>query len=354
MKRGKYMNSTRVANRKKRKKTTPLKRFFKVLLTLLLITSIAGLGYAAYIAFTIKNVAQGSYEELDRGEKSELREEKVTLKSDPVTILLMGVDDYVKNDKGRTDTLLLVTLNPITKEVATLSIPRDTRAYIPEIESKDKINAAYAYGDEQGTIDAVQELLDVPVDYYIKTGVQGFQDVIDELGGITVTVPFDFKQVDLKNKYVYFKEGKMKLDGREALAFVQMRKEDPRGDFGRNERQQEAIRAIADEAISLNTLTKANRVIETIGANIKTNIQLNEFLGLRTFYDEIKNQEFKRLEIKGEDRMINGIYYYEPDKDSLQEVGDEIRRILSATELTQTTDPNNTTSNTTENDTTNN
>lgn len=342
-----------MSNRKK-KKTTPFKRFLKVLLTLVLIVAIAGLGYAGYIAYTIKNVAQDSYEELERGDKSELREEKVTLKSDPVTILLMGVDDYVKNDKGRTDTLLLITLNPITKEVAILSIPRDTRTYIPDIERKDKINAAYAYGDEQGTIEAVQELLDVPVDYYIKTGVQGFQDVVDELGGITVTVPFDFKQVDLKNNYVYFKEGQMELGGREALAFVQMRKEDPRGDFGRNDRQQEAIRAIADKAVSLNTLTKANKVIKTMGDNIQTNIQLNELLGLRTFYDEIKNQDFKRLNIEGHDDMINGIYYYIPEEQSLQEVGDEIRRILSETETAQATDPSSTTDNTTENETTNN
>ena len=254
----------------------------------------------------------------------------------------MGVDDYVKNDKGRTDTLLLVTLNPVTKDVAILSIPRDMRTYIPDVERKDKINAAYAYGDEQGTIEAVQELLDVPVDYYIKTGVQGFQDVIDELDGITVTVPFDFKQVDLKNKYVYFQEGEMKLDGREALAFVQMRKEDPRGDFGRNERQQEAIRAIADKAVSLNTLTKADRVIETIGSNIKTNIQLKELLGLRNFYNEIKNKQFERLEIKGEDRMINDIYYYEPDKESLQEVSDEINRILSLSPSNQESTTNST------------
>ena len=73
------MNHTRSRYRK-RKKTTPFKRFLKLFLTLILIIGIAGLGYAGYISYTIKNVAQGSYKELDRGEKSELREEKVTLK----------------------------------------------------------------------------------------------------------------------------------------------------------------------------------------------------------------------------------------------------------------------------------
>lgn len=325
------MDSSRTGNRKN-KKSTPFKRFLKGFFILILIVVIGGASYAAYLGYTIKEVAKGSFKELDRGQKSELREDVVTLKSDPVTILLMGVDDYQEHDKGRTDTLALIALNPKTKEVEILSIPRDTRVYLPDVNRKDKINAAYAYGDEQGTINAVQDLLNVPVDYYIKTGVQGFKDVIDQLGGITVDVPFDFKQVDLKNKYVYFKKGPMDLSGREALAFVQMRYEDPNGDFGRQERQQIVLKAMADKALSLNSLTKANQVIESLGSNVKTNIQLHELLGLRTFYDEIKNQEFKRLEIKGEDKKINGIWYYEADKQSIQEVGDELRRILDINE----------------------
>lgn len=329
-----------ITRSRQRKRKSPFKRFLKVFLILILFVAVAGLGYAAYTAYTIKDVAKKSYEQLDRGKKSELRTKQVTLKDDPVTILLMGVDDYQKNDKGRTDTLMLFALNPKTKEVDMLSIPRDTRTYIPKIQRKDKINAAYAYGNEEGAVEAVQQLLDVPVDYYIKTGVQGFQDVIDQLGGIKVNVPFNFKQVDLKNRYVYFKKGPMDMSGREALAFVQMRKEDPRGDFGREERQQEAIRALADKAISLNTLTKANSVIRTLGSHVKTNLELNELLGLRTFYDDIKNKQFNRLEIKGQDAMINGIYYFEPNKQSINEAGNELKRVLEIGQNNQTSSSN--------------
>jgi polyisoprenyl-teichoic acid--peptidoglycan teichoic acid transferase len=316
------------SGKRKNKKRTPFKRFLRFFLILLLVFVVGGLAYAGYTAFNIKNVADKSYKEINKNGKSKLREEKVTLKDDPVTILLMGVDDYVKNDKGRTDTLLLLTLNPKTKEVAMLSIPRDTRTYLPVKRKKDKINAAYAYGNEEATVDAVQQLLDVPVDYYIKTGTSGFQDVVNELGGINVNVPFDFKQVDLKNRYVYFKKGEAHLNGRQALAFVQMRKEDPRGDFGREERQQEAIRALGDKAISLNTLTKANKIIETLGSHISTNISLREFMGLRTFYEEIKNNSIQRLALKGDDRRINGIYYFIPSQESLREVGDKLKGIL--------------------------
>jgi polyisoprenyl-teichoic acid--peptidoglycan teichoic acid transferase len=319
------MKTSRSGKRRSNKKK---KRFLRFFLTFIIFIGICGLAYAGYVAYTINKVAKNSYSELDRGGKSELRGKKVTLKDDPVTILLMGVDDYVKNDKGRTDSLMLMALNPKTKELSILSIPRDTRTYIPTTGKKDKINAAYAYGSEKGTIDAVQNFLDIPVDYYIKTGVNGFKDLVDELNGITVDVPFDFKQVDLKGKYVYFHQGEMHLDGREALAFVQMRKEDPRGDFGREERQQQAIKALADEAISLNTITKANRVVETVGSHVKTNIQLGELMGLRNFYNKMQNKEFNRLTLKGQDAKINGIYYFEPSQSSIEEIQTELRRIL--------------------------
>lgn len=333
------MNGTR-SGKRKAKKVTPFKRFLRFFLVFVLLVGISGLAYAAYTAWNIQRVANESYSALKRGDKSELRDKQVTLKKDPVTILLMGVDDYVPGDKGRTDTLMLLAVNPKTKEIGMVSIPRDTRTYIPDRGKYDKINSAYPFGNEEGTVEAVQHFLDVPVDYYIKTGVSGFQDVVDELGGIDVNVPFDFKQVDLKNRYVRFKKGPAHLDGRAALAFVQMRKEDPRGDFGREDRQQTAIRALADKAVSLDTLTKANQIIETAGKTIKTNIQLDEFLGFRNFYDELKNKKFTRFQIKGSDEYINRIYYFKPDPASVQNVRDEFRRILEI-DQTNSSDQNN-------------
>jgi polyisoprenyl-teichoic acid--peptidoglycan teichoic acid transferase len=315
------------ANLRKRKKRS-LRRWVKFLMIIFLLFIAIGLSYAGYLAYTINEVANDSYKELDRGKTSELRAEAVTLENDPVTILLLGVDDYVKEDKGRSDAILLLTINPGTKEIALLSIPRDTRTYIPEIGEKNKINHAYAYNGIDATIETVQEMLDVPVDYYIKTGVNGFQDVVDELGGIEVEVPFDFTQVDLKNRKVYFEEGPMELDGREALAFVQMRKKDPEGDFGRQKRQQEALRAISEKALSINSLSKADDIIKTAGENVETNISLSELMGLRNFYKEIQNRNFTTLKLEGQDDKINGAYYFVPDEDSLFEIESELKRIL--------------------------
>ncbi|MBW8350275.1 LCP family protein [Bacillus sp. IITD106] len=314
------MDQSRTAKRKKRK---GLKIF---LITLLIIILGAPIGYGIYLMNTIKTAADNSFVEVER-EKSPYREEEVKLGKDPVSILLVGVEDYL-GDSGRSDALMLITLNPETKEIALLSIPRDTRTYIEVEGKKDKINHAYAFGGLKASIETVESLFEIPVDYYVETNIKGFQDVINELGGITVDIPFDFKQVGLDNKMIYFKEGKMDLNGREALAFVQMRKEDPRGDFGRQDRQQIALKAIADKALSVTSLSRADDVIKAAGAHTRTNIPLKELMGMRNFYNEIRNQEFTKLELKGEDTYIDRIYYYEPDQDSLEEVTAELKRIL--------------------------
>ncbi|MBM7714965.1 LCP family protein required for cell wall assembly [Bacillus thermophilus] len=316
------MEQTRLIKKKKKRKKLKIFVFFIILLLVG-----APLTYGGYLFFTIKNAAGKSYTELER-EKSEYRIEDVKLGKDPVSILLIGVEDYLEDGPGRSDALLLVTLNPETKEVATLSIPRDTRTYIKTEGKKDKINHAYAFGGVQATIQAVEDLFELPVDYYVETNIKGFQDIVNELGGITVDVPFDFKQVGMDGNMIYFNQGEAKLNGREALAFVQMRKEDPRGDFGRQERQQIALRAIADKALSISSLAKIDNAIDAVSDSTKTNISLNELLGLRNFYNEIKNQEINILQLEGEDTRINDVYYFVPHTESINEVRNELSQIL--------------------------
>ncbi|MBS4206743.1 LCP family protein [Bacillus sp. FJAT-50079] len=323
------MEQSRISKRKKRK---GLK---KLIFFLLIVVVLVPLCYVGYLFTTIKTAADKSYVELER-KKSEYRVEDVKLGKDPVSILLVGVEDYL-GDNGRADALMLITLNPETKEIALLSIPRDTRTYIEVKNKKDKINHAYAFGGLDSTIQAVEDLLEIPVDYYVETNISGFQDVVNELGGISVDVPFDFKQVGMDGKMIYFTEGKMNLNGREAMAFVQMRKEDPRGDFGRQDRQQEALKAIADKALSINSITKADNLVNAVSDNTKTNIPLTELFGLRNFYSEIKNQEINRLELKGEDSKIDGIYYYQPYEDSINEVSLALKDVLEISNIASDT-----------------
>src|SRR5699024_210933 len=132
-----------------------------------------------------------------------LRDKIVDPKFDNVSVLIMGVDASDKRENAetaRTDTLMLATLNKDAKSVKLLSIPRDSYVYIPEVGYETKINHAHAYGGHKAAIDTVENLLNIPVDYYVKVNFEAFIDVVDAIDGITVDVPYDFREQDSTDK----------------------------------------------------------------------------------------------------------------------------------------------------------
>jgi LCP family protein required for cell wall assembly len=274
--------------------------------------------------------ANNSYSALDRGEKSKLRETSVKVNEDPFSILLMGVEDYSSGgDNGRTDTLIVLTVNPELQTIKMVSIPRDTRVTIPEEDKTTKINHAYVYGGKELTIETTEDLMEIPIDYYAQVSFQAFKSIVDELNGVTVNVPFDFyENSDENGERIYFEEGKAVLDGEEALAYARMRKRDPRGDFGRNERQQEIITAIMAKATSPANLFKIDEVATHIGDNVETNFRISDALALQQKYPNINAKSIEKLAIEGSDEYIGGIYYFVPDEEELDEVKTELKTHL--------------------------
>ncbi|MCS0543754.1 LCP family protein, partial [Aeromonas veronii] len=170
-----------------------------------------------------------------------------------------GVDD-TEGGLGRSDVLMLVTVNPKTKDISLISIPRDSRTYIPELGRKDKINHSFSNGGVTSTIETVTEMLDIPIDYYVQVNMESFKDIVDAVGGITVNNDLDFSY----DGYT-FNKGQLSLNGSEALAYSRMRKEDPRGDFGRQERQRQVIMGVIDKGASFSTLTNFGDIMGAIG-----------------------------------------------------------------------------------------
>ncbi|HZH62824.1 MAG TPA: LCP family protein [Metabacillus sp.] len=313
----------RYKNIKQKKKRKIWKRiFFFLLLMVIGITS-----YTGYTIYKTYNAANQSYQQLNRGEKSKLREAPVKVNEDPFSILLMGLEDYSSDgENGRTDTLIVVTVNPTHQTIKMVSIPRDTFVTIPEEGRKTKINHAYAYGGKESTIDTVEDLLDIPIDYYAVVSFQAFKSIVDELGGVTVNVPFDFyEKSDEDGKRIYFKQGEAELDGEEALAYARMRKRDPRGDFGRNDRQKEIISAILDKATSPNNLFKIDELAVHIGNNVETNFKISEAIALQKNYPNINSNSIEKLAIEGSDEYLSGIYYFIPDEEQLEDVKSELK-----------------------------
>lgn len=310
--------------KKKRKKIRKVLFFFSIL-------SFFSVVFIGYLFYQTYNAANDSYNELDRGKKSNLREEEVFLSKQPVSILFMGVEDYSSNGNGgRADSIIVGTFNPKLKTMKLVSIPRDTKVFIEDENKEDKINHSYNYGKE-ATIEAVESLLDIPIDYYVTVNFDGFKSIIDEIGGIEVEVPFDFWEYtdSYPKKKIYFEKGIQTLDGEEALAFARMRKRDPRGDFGRNDRQKQIIKAVIDSLSKPTNILKIDDIVEHVGSNVKTNLRIKDGLAFQRKYRDFDSSSINTLTLKGEDSYINGVYYFVPEVESLNEVQTELKQHLS-------------------------
>jgi polyisoprenyl-teichoic acid--peptidoglycan teichoic acid transferase len=273
-----------------------------------------GVGVYAFSVYkSLTDAVATMHQPLDH--KSDKRAQEVSLdKKQPFSVLMLGVDER-KGDKGRSDTMIVLAVNPNNKSVKMLSIPRDTRTEIVGHGTVDKINHAYAFGNEEMSMNTVENFLDIPIDYFIKVNMDGFKDIVDAVGGINVYNDLDFSQGGY-----HFPKGQVSLDGKKALAFTRMRHEDPRGDFGRQLRQREIIQGVIREGASLSSLTKFQNIFAALGKNVRTNLTFDQLAAIQKNYRTVGNN-IVQMSMNGNGAMINKIYYYivpEAEKQRLQ------------------------------------
>ncbi|SEM65407.1 cell envelope-related function transcriptional attenuator common domain-containing protein [Mesobacillus persicus] len=318
------------------KKKKRRKRNIFLLLTLIFLSVISITGYFALQTYV---AATNSYEVIDgREEKSELREEPVFVSNDPFSVIILGIENYTdENDRGRSDTIMVATFNPEQQTMKLVSIPRDTLVNIPDYKS-DKINHSYSIGGKEKVIATVEDFLEVPIDYYVTVNFQGFTNIIDTLGGVKVDVPFDFNDINRDWERFYFYEGVQTLNGDEALVYARMRKQDPRGDFGRNERQRQIVAGVIDKISSPSTFLKIDDIVEVISDNIGTNMRMREALAFIKKYPDFNASSIEQQEIKGYDEYINNIYYFTPDKESVNGLKQTLKEHLELIENTNEID----------------
>src|SRR5690625_2832316 len=306
-----------------------LRRRIKFILIPLFIALFAVVTYGAYLYIKADSAMSEAYEE-DTREKSELRDDYVDPKFDNVTVLIMGIDQNEKRqeqegDVTRTDALILATLNKDDKSVKLLSIPRDSYVYIPEIGYEDKINHAHAFGGTYATIETVENLLDIPVDYYVKLNFYAFVDVIDAIGGVEVEVPYEFKESnsDDKRDSIHLFEGKQILDGEEALALARTRKKD--NDVARGKRQLEIIDSVIDKATSVSSLFKYDEIIDAVGSIMSTNMTFTEMKSFFSYATQGNKLDVEKLSLEGSDYQPGSIYYWQLDEFALQDTIDTLK-----------------------------
>lgn len=262
----------------KRKKKHPVRNLI-LWLILIFVLAVAGtVGYAYY-------KAQSTVKEINSPLKN--TSENIAKKK-PFSVLLLGTDDDL-NNKGRnraglSDTMILVTVNPQTNKTYMLSLPRDTRVPIVGHGTEEKINSAFAHGGAQMAVDTVSSFLDVPVEYYVSMNMEGFSQLVDAVDGVTVNNTLEFSQ-DGSN----FAVGTLKLNGKDALNYTRMRYEDPKGDFGRQQRQRQVIESVVQQTLSSSVLFNYNDILAAIGKNVETNFEADDLVTMAKSYRSVVN-----------------------------------------------------------------
>lgn len=332
------MRSEKHTNKKYRRK-----RILETILSLVILVAIfSGVltGYygSKLVSFLDGISADTAETEVETPESIEMTRKIEDL--EPFSALILGLD-VEDGGASRSDTMITVTVNPKEESVKMVSIPRDTLVTLPNGQM-EKINAAYATGvpntphsNALNAMDAVGDFLNIPIEFYATMDFNGLVELVDAVGGITVDADFAFTQSDFVNRgeTIRIREGEQTLNGAEALGYARMRKTDPRGDFGRQNRQREVIVEVLNELVSFNTIANFSNVLQAVQPYLQTNASSNHMLAIASSYTSVLNN-VEQLEINGYDdteyfpHYGHNVYVWLPYQESLNEVQFELRSHL--------------------------
>ena len=206
----------------------------------------------------------------------EVVSKEVNVTEDSYNILITGIDSYGSITRvSRSDVNMIVSVNPKDKKILLTSIPRDYYVYLSDYGDYDKLTHTGIYGIDV-TTKALEDLLDIDINYYVKVNFTTLVDIVDELGGITVNSNYDFTSID----GYHFSKGENNLNGKEALSFARERQAFSEGDRVRVENQQLVLTAIINKVLSPSIITNYNSLLNALSGEFLTNITNKEITDL--------------------------------------------------------------------------
>ena len=313
------VNEEKLANRKKQRKNAKRRKI--LITTIIALLSILIVG-AVVVWSRISKAENAIHQEV---ETVNLRDKEIE-DDGSFSVLLLGIDNGAygrEGEVGRSDSMLLVTVNPKQKKTTMISIPRDTYTEIIGYGTFDKINHAYAFGKEQFSINSVQNLFNVPVDYYVTVDMHGLMGLVDAVGGIDITPALTFTYEGES-----FTEGVTRhVDGEAALRYARMRYDDPEGDTGRQKRQQYVIQKIVEKLLTLSSISKFEEILKTLENSVKTDFTVEKLVSIAQTHKEAL-QHFETDTVAGQGEMINGIYYFVVPEEEKIRISNVLRKSL--------------------------
>ncbi|HEM3465768.1 LCP family protein [Streptococcus suis] len=318
------------------------KKIFLMSLAIIGLTLGAGLIYGASLLNFSTDAISKTFKQLDG-------EEKITPidATEPLTILLMGVDmDQATRggdwEGGRSDSMILVTVNPKTKETNMMSLTRDIMVEIAEANGEssgtvEKLNHSYSYGQAPMAIATIEKMMDINIDRYIEINMDGLIELVDAVGGIEVNNTLGFPISISEHEPAYtsiVQPGKQLVNGDQALVYARMRYDDPEGDIGRQRRQREVITAIIKKLLQLDGLTQYKKILTAISNNMRTNIEISPATipSLLGYKDSVS--KLNSYQLRGVDQMVDEIYYQLPTSEHLLEMQNILKKSIGLEEKT--------------------
>ncbi|MBM3267093.1 MAG: LCP family protein [Candidatus Sericytochromatia bacterium] len=221
------------------------------------------------------------------------------------TILLMGRDVPYVNGRpavdapARSDTMMLVSVDPDRRKLGILSIPRDTRADIPG-HGAEKINAALALGGPPLAMQTVSDLLGTPIDHYALVRLDGLARMVDLIGGVDMEVPANMRYTDrTAGLKIRLKKGYQHLDGQKAHEFVRFR-HDSQGDIGRIARQQAFVQAVVRKVLSPQGVLAIPQLAQALQENIETDIDPSQLVAMAAWARGLGSANIRMAMLPGE------------------------------------------------------
>lgn len=262
----------------------------------------------------------------------------VDVTDESFNILVSGLDTTGDiSTVSRSDVNMVVTINPVTKQILLTSIPRDYYVDLPSKGAKDKLTHSGLYGIDE-TVGAVEQALGIEINYYVKVNYSTVVKLVDAIGGIDIYSPYTFTTHGMTDHYTFY-EGENHLDGSMALAYSRERQSFSAGDMQRNENQQLILKAIMDKALQSSTiLSDYTSILSAIEDNLETDMGSRDIRALiRMQLGDMASWDIQTQALKGEpDFQIcyalgTGASVVMPDAALIAEAADKIMQISGET-----------------------
>lgn len=299
-------------------------KLIKIILILLVIILILGTAvFSAYLVKSNGNVMDAAIEIVT----------DVVGEQEPIFCLILGISDDISIEL--TDTIILAGYNPNAQKAFMVSIPRDTYIGKNKVNANgfDKINSLYQK-DCSKTINAVEDLTGVKIDYYVAVKTNVLVEIVDAIGGVEFDVPIDMNYDDItQDLHIHLKSGLQHLNGAQAEQVVRFRHNNNGStypssygdnDYGRMRTQRDFIKALAKQVISFDNITNVKEITSVVFKNLKTDLTLANAFAYIPYGIKFNINDLKAEQLPGESKIINELWFYEPDIKKTKKLFDEM------------------------------